>query len=101
MLSHIGNVAGKVACVWLFVWAFRRKYEIDYPLDRLATGLRWAVTAGGFLVASDPRQGLGYVRVAGLGIGMGFLCWPNCAHHLANLLRRKTLPEKETENIHK
>jgi hypothetical protein len=87
MLSHAGNIAGEVACIWLFVWGFRRKYEVDYALDGLALTFRWVVVAIGFLAASFQGQNLGYVRLAGFLLGMSFLCWPNCAYHLARWVR--------------
>lgn len=87
-MPRAGNVAGEVACIWLFVWAFRRKYEIDHHLDGFAQALRWIVAAIGFLTASISGEGLGYVRLGGGGVGMSFLCWPNCAYHLARWLRQ-------------
>ncbi len=89
-LSFYASYSAKIACIWLSVWAIRRRVEADYPLDRSARIVRWTVVAVGFAIGYYV-PGLeigGYVRVAGLVLGLGFLCWPNFAHHLTNLFRR-------------
>ena len=88
-LSFYASYSAKIACIWLSVWAIRRKAEADYPLDRSARIVRWSTVAVGFAIGYYvPRPGLGYVRVAGAFLGLGFLCWPNFAYHLTNLFRR-------------
>ena len=87
-LSFYGSYSAKIACIWLSVWAIRRKAEADYPLDRPAKIVRWTVVALGFAIGYyAPGQELGYARVAGGFLGLAFLCWPNFAYYLTNLFR--------------
>jgi hypothetical protein len=87
-LSFYGSFSAKIACIWLSVWAIRRKAEVDYPLDNLSRSVRWSAVLAGFAVGYYvPGPGLGWVRVAGGFLGLGFLCWPNFAYHLTNLFR--------------
>lgn len=59
-LSFYGSYAAKIACIWLSVWAIRRKAEADYPLDRSARLVRWTVVAAGFAIGYYvPGPGLG------------------------------------------
>ena len=76
-----------VFCIWMSVWAIRRKAEVDYPLDTAGRVLRWAIVGVGFAISRIPGSPstFGYVRLTGLVVGMVFLCWPNCAYHLRNL----------------
>jgi hypothetical protein len=94
ILSFYGSLSAKIACIWLSVWAIRRKAEADYPLDRFARTVRWAAVVAGFAIGyyvTGPD--LGYVWVAGGTLGLAFLCWPNFAYHLTNLFRRRRAPE--------
>ncbi|MBZ5522567.1 MAG: hypothetical protein LAP21_10050 [Acidobacteriia bacterium] len=87
ILSFYWRLSAKIVCIWFSVWLIRRQAEIDYPLDTLAHVIRWGVVAVGFWVgyyADNP-----YVRVGGWFLGLGFICWPNFAYHLANLFRRR------------
>jgi len=89
ILSFYGSYSAKIACIWLSVWAIRRRAEADYPLDKLTRTVRWVTVAVGFAIAYyllGPE--LTYARVAGGLLGLAFLCWPNFAYHLTNLFRR-------------
>jgi hypothetical protein len=94
ILSFYGSYSAGIACIWLSVWAIRRKAEVDYPLDRSARVVRWVTVAIGFGVGYYvPGPDFGYVRVAGGFLGLAFLCWPNFAYHLTNFFRRGVAPQ--------
>jgi hypothetical protein len=90
ILSFYWGFSAKITCIWLSVWLFRRKAEVDYPLGPSDQILRWAVVALGFAIGYLPGSNLGYVRLGGSFLGLAFLCWPNFAYHLRNLFRRGT-----------
>ena len=78
---------GKAAGLWLIFWSIRRRGEFDEKLDSYAQGLRWSLVLGSFaLLTQFPR--FGYPRATLLLIGLAFLCWPNFAFHLSNVLRK-------------
>jgi hypothetical protein len=94
IVSFYGSYSAKIACIWLSVWAIRRKSEIDYPLDQPARVVRWLTVAVGFAVGYwVPGSELWYLRVVGAFVGLAFLCWPNFAYHLTNLFRRRDAPQ--------
>ena len=85
-----GGFVALVSCIWLSVWAIRKRADIDYRLDGLARSIRWLIVAVGFacaLISSGPR--FAYLRVAGLWIGLVFLCWPNVAYYAARLMKNR------------
>jgi hypothetical protein len=86
ILGFYGAFSAKITCIWLSVWAIRKKGDVDYPLDSLGHVIRWSVVVIGFILARAP--GPKYFRLSSLLVGMVFLCWPNCAYHLARLSRR-------------
>jgi len=88
------SFAAGIICIWLSVWALRKKSEVDYPLDWTSHVLRWTVVVLGFVVAHLPGSNLGYVRVAGYVVGLAFLCWPNFSYHLIHLVHRSDAPPK-------
>ena len=91
LLSFYGSFLAEIACIWLSVWAIRRKAEVDYPLDNRSRFVRWSVVVAGFAIGYYvPGPGFAYIRVAGGFLALGFLCWPNFAYHLTNLLRGKS-----------
>src|SRR5215470_6449101 len=77
--------------IWVSVWAIRRKSDVDYRLDSTEKTIRWSIAFIGLSVTRLPGSSLGYVRLAGLLLGMAFLCWPNFAHHLARLFGHRPL----------
>ncbi len=83
LLDFYGALSAKIACIWLSVWAIRRKSEVDYPLGTSAQWIRWIVVLLGFTVAYfAPFKSL---RLASGFTALAFLCWPNLAYHLTNL----------------
>jgi len=91
ILSFYATLSAKIVCIWLSVWAIRKKAEVDYPLDRTARLVRWAVVVVGFAIGYYvPGSEFAYTRIGGGFLGLAFLCWPNFAYHLTNLFRRKT-----------
>src|SRR5882672_5004040 len=71
---------------WLSVWAIRSKWNLDYKLSPNARLVRWGVVI--LCYSCAPRASLAAVRVSGLFIGLGFLCWPNFAYHLTRLFEK-------------
>jgi hypothetical protein len=80
------------ASIWFIVWAIRRRAEVDENLDRSATVLRWVIVAVGYIVASLPVNGIGWLQVIAFVVGLLFLCWPNFAYDTMRLVRRSAEP---------
>jgi hypothetical protein len=94
IVSFYWSYSAKIACIWLSVWAIRRKAEVDYPLDRSARVVRWVTVAVGFATGYYvPGSELWYIRVAGGFLGLAFLCWPNFSYHLTNLFRHRSVSQ--------
>jgi hypothetical protein len=74
--------------VWFFFWPYRRKFELDYKLDRAGNIVRWSVVLAGFGVALLPGPRFGATRVVAGMVLLAFLAWPNFAYHLVRLFRR-------------
>jgi hypothetical protein len=75
--------------IWFAAWAFRRKYKLDYPLDRGIQMLRWAVILVTFALALIHGPNAKWIRLCGGLTALAFLCWPNFAYHLARLFGRR------------
>jgi hypothetical protein len=43
--SDLGTLFAEAVSVWLGFWAIRRKYDLDYKLDRSAQVMRWTIIA--------------------------------------------------------
>ena len=91
LLSFYGKLSPKIACIWLSLWAIRRKADADYALDSLSSAVRWTVVVVGFIFGYVAP--LKPVRVIAGVVGLVFLCWPNCAYHLTGFFRRWSLPQ--------
>jgi hypothetical protein len=85
ILSFYGALSPKIACIWLSVWAIRKKAEVDVPLDSYARAVRCTVVVVGFVFGyiADFK----YLRLGSGFVGLVFLCWPNCGHYLVNLFK--------------
>jgi hypothetical protein len=83
--QQLGSILG----IWFAAWAFRRRYELDYPLDREMQMLRWAVISVGFVLAQIPGPNAKWVRFCGGFVALGFLSWPNFAYYTSRLFGRK------------
>ena len=92
-LTQIGafysHLLPELICIWLSVWAIRKKAEVDEPLDRGAKILRWTIIVVAFGTGCLPGESLRVVRICGFWVGLSFLCWPNLAYHLRNLFKRE------------
>jgi tryptophan-rich sensory protein len=84
----MGGLTSGAVSVWLFFWAYRRKYELDYKLDSTAQTMRWLIVVFGFTVALIPGPQFKIVRIIAGVLLLAFLAWPNFAHYLTQLLRR-------------
>jgi len=74
--------------IWFAAWAFRKRYEVDYRLDRGMQILRWSVIGVGFAMAQIAGgTAAKWVRLCGAFIALAFLCWPNLAYHVTRLFR--------------
>src|ERR1019366_2136551 len=69
------RLAASTICIWLSVWAIRKRSGIDETLDRTAQFVRWLIVAACAVLISLRGARLGYVRVGALILGWGFLCW--------------------------
>lgn len=78
--AQTGFLIEKSVGPWLAVWAVRYRWNLDYRLSANARLVRWGVVAVGYSMAlgSTIRD----IRLAGVLVGLAFLCWPNFAYHL-------------------
>jgi hypothetical protein len=81
----LGGLA-KVSGIWLIFWSIRRRGEFDFKLDSTAQLLRWAIVFSAFALLTKFLT-FGVPRSTILIVGLAFLCWPNCAYHVSNVLR--------------
>jgi len=75
--------------VWLPFWGFRKKYALDYKLERTAQYVRWSVV-GLCLILDDfgivpPGKLAGTLAI----IFLAFIAWPNLAYYLTRPFRRR------------
>jgi hypothetical protein len=86
--SYAGRLAADAVCIWLAVWAIRKKHGLDEKLDRNAQAVRWLIVVSSFGLALLRGPEFKLIRIfAGLLL-LAFLCWPNFAYHLTGLFRR-------------
>jgi hypothetical protein len=70
--------------VWLPCWGLRRKYELDYKLDRFAQYARCSILALCLIVIDFQIVPPGnWAAVIGV-IFLGFLAWPNFTYHIGS-----------------
>jgi hypothetical protein len=93
-LSYLGGLASGAVSVWFFFWVYRRKYELDYKLDKTAQTMRWLIVLFGFAIALIPGPQFKIPRIIAGVMLVAFLAWPNFAHHLTVLFRRPTEGQK-------
>lgn len=96
--NYISRLTADVACVWLGVWAVRKKYEVDEELDRAAQIIRWSVVAVSFAVMSVPGPEFKLARILAAVVLLAFLCWPNFAYQLRQMFKRPRSLENEKQN---
>ena len=87
-ISYLTELAAGAVSIWFFFWPFRRKYDLDYKLDRTAQIVRWSIVIGGFVFALAPGPEFKIVRILAGIILAAFLAWPNFAFHLTFQSRR-------------
>jgi len=85
LLGFYGALSAKIVCIWLSIWAIRRRSDADYALGASSRGVRWIVVVLGFTVAYFAP--LKSIRLISFFTALIFLCWPNCAYHAARLLK--------------
>jgi len=81
-LLYASQIATCAVSVWFVSWALRRKYELDYKLTVTEQLTRWAIVAAAFGLTFLPDSNLATVRIVAGILGIGFVAWPNLAHHL-------------------
>ena len=87
MIEYARGIIEYALGIWFAAWAFRRRYELDYPLDRGMQTLRWAVIFVAFALALVPGPNAKWVRFCSGFTAIAFLSWPNFAYHIARLIR--------------
>jgi hypothetical protein len=85
-ISYLSDLVCGAVSVWFFFWAYRRKYELDYKLDRTTQTIRWLIVLAGFGLALLPGPESKIVRITSGVMLVAFLAWPNFAYHLAGVL---------------
>ena len=91
---YASQLAEEAASVWFVSWALRRRYELDYKLNRREQTLRWVVIALTFGLAMLRGPNLAVVRIVAGISGIAFLAWPNLAHHTMGLAERLHLAKR-------
>ena len=89
-LSNATTIAIPAIGIWLGIWAFRRKLESDYKLDRTARVARWCIVLTCWILGSIPGRGIGPLSALAVVVGLAFLWWPNFAYHLTRLFRHSS-----------
>jgi hypothetical protein len=80
--SDLGRLTTEAVCVWLAFWALRRKYGIDYKLDRTAQIVRWSIVAISVPLGRIGALKFEPLRIFSAFLFLAFLVWPNFAYHL-------------------
>jgi len=91
---YASQLAEDAASVWFVSWALRRRYELDYKLDRREQILRGAVIAFTFGLTLLPGPNFAAVRIVAGISGIAFLAWPNLAHHTMGLAEQLQLAKR-------
>jgi hypothetical protein len=91
-------MVGSAIGIWAAVWGFRYWSGVDEPLDRVEKRIRWTMVGIAFLLIHSSSPTLAVFRLVSGFVGVAFLAWPNCAYHLAGLLRRLGLIGPRTES---
>lgn len=86
--SSAMRMLSMVICIWLSVWAIRKRAEIDNPLDKTSMLFRWAVVLVGFTCAAVPGERFAVFRIVGGFTALAFLCWPDFAYRVTRQERR-------------
>jgi hypothetical protein len=82
---YLAGLLVNAIMLWFAFFAIRRKYELDYVLDRTATIVRWTVIVIGLGITLLPGKQIGLIRLFGAALFVTFLAWPNFAYHHARL----------------
>jgi|ERR1700687_221206 hypothetical protein len=85
--SDVSKLLAEAVCVWFAFWAIRRKYELDYKLDRAAQIVRWLAIAVSIPLGQLGARIFEPLRIFSAFLFLAFLAWPNFAYHLTRLLR--------------
>lgn len=93
-LLYASQLAEGAASVWFVSWALRRRYELDYKLDRREQILRWAVIALTLGLTLLRGSDFAVVRIVAGLTGIAFLAWPNLAHHTMGLAEQLHLAKR-------
>lgn len=86
--DYLSAVAKYIGTIWLAFWAYRRHYDLDYPLDRTGQMIRWSAVVLGLSLALLNGPEFARARIAGGMLMLAFLAWPNFAYHLRESFRR-------------
>lgn len=87
-LLFASQIASCAVSVWFVSWALRRKYELDHKLTPTEQLIRSAIIVVAFGMTLLPGSNLAAVRIIAGMIGIGFVAWPNLAHHTAAMFQR-------------
>jgi hypothetical protein len=98
-LQYLEGMASRAITIWFAFWAIRKKYELDYPLDRTGHIVRWSCIGIGFLLLLLRQPQFKAVRVVGALLYLTFLCWPNFAYHLVRLFKKRADPENANTDL--
>lgn len=85
--TYAARLAADAACVWFAVWAIRKKYALDYPVEYTAKVVRWSLVVVSFVLALLRQPEFRPIRIFAGILLLAFLCWPNFAYRLVNLFR--------------
>jgi len=89
-INYVRVIAINAACMWFVAWGIRRKYELDYKLDKRAWIIRISIIALGVICLCFRSASFKYERLF-FGVAADvFLLWPNFAYHLSVMSRRDT-----------
>jgi hypothetical protein len=93
VLANARFLAESGICIWFPFWGFRRKYELDEKFDFPAKVVRWSAVGVCYVLGSLPGPKFGPAKAVALVVGLSFLCWPNFAYRVRNLLKQERTPQ--------
>ena len=86
--NYIETILGGAIGAWVFMWSYRRRYELDERLDAAGKMARWPAVSAGLGATLIPGDNLAATRIVGAIVLIALFAWPNAAYHSVRLARQ-------------
>jgi hypothetical protein len=79
--TNLSNLIAPSITLWLAVWAYRSRYELDEKMDTPTNRLRWSIVTASYAVAAIPLSfsAMKFIKPSFGILGLAFLVSPNFA----------------------